>query len=169
MGKMFGGVSAPEAKDEFYNAARFAQTAFFDPMMTGFNDLNSVIRNQLFGNLDQLREKFGTIGASIIQVLNSMIAKMIEMAIASLAVIALSGGTFGLGDFFNIFKMIGGGKETPGSLLFGGSDQMTSTGNSIVNGSRNQVVQVVGISKIQGDDILITYKNAESKRNYARI
>jgi len=30
-------------------------------------------------------------------------------------------------------------------------------------------VQVVGISKIQGDDILITYKNAESKRNYARI
>jgi hypothetical protein len=148
--------------------AKFAQTVFFEPMMTGFNDLNSVIRNELFGNLDQLKEKFGTIGASIIQVLNSMIAKMIEMAIASLAVIMLSGGTFGLGDFFSVFKMIGGGKETPGSLLFGGDDEVRSTGNRMVtSGSRPQVVQIVGESKIKNDYILLSYKNAEYKRSVA--
>jgi len=74
--------------------ARMYDNLFFNPMKDGFNDLNSVIRNELFGSLDEMKNKFGVLGASIIQALNSVIAKLLETAImASIVSIATGGST----------------------------------------------------------------------------
>jgi hypothetical protein len=110
-------IQQAQVNNEFYDSSKMIQTTFFDPMLNGFNDLNSVIRNELFGTLEEMKNRFGVLGAAVIQAVNSIIAKIVELSIASLAVVALSGGTFGIGDFLNIFKMIAGGKESAGSLL----------------------------------------------------
>lgn len=90
---------------------------FFDPIKQGFSDINSSIRNNLFGSLDELKNKFGAVGASIIQALQNIIAKLIETAILATILSVVSGGTAGGGmSFITAFKGLAGGKSA-GSLL----------------------------------------------------
>jgi len=141
--------------------ARMYDNLFFNPMKDGFNDLNSVIRNELFGSLDEMKNKFGVLGASIIQALNSVIAKLLETAImASIVSIATGGST----SFIGAFTSIASGTASAGSMIMG-SNRMA---NQMVMGGGAQVIQIVGESRIKDDHILIQYKRANSVRKAVR-
>lgn len=142
---------------------------FFNPMKDGFNDLNSVIRNELFGTLDEMKKRFGTVGASIIQALNAVIAKLIEVAIASAIVTFATGGTV---NFGTAFKAISSGTGSAGSLIFGGGD--VTSNNKMADqmimgssGSRGMKIEVVG--KLGNDAIYLAGNRFLSMENAARL
>lgn len=146
---------------ELQDKAKMYDNLFFNPMKDGFNDLNSVIRNELFGSLDEMKNKFGVLGASIIQALNSVIAKLLETAImASIVSIATGGST----SFIGAFTSIASGTASAGSMIMG-SNRMA---NQMVMGGGAQVIQIVGESRIKDDHILIQYKRANSVRKAVR-
>jgi hypothetical protein len=165
------GVNVPEmGREEATQDFKFYDNMFFNPMQQGFNDLNSIIRNQLFGTLDELKNKFGVIGASIIQALQAVIAKLIETAIMAGVLALITGGNFG-----SIFSFLGSGGSGGQvmSALGGGSpvgkvntgkiaNQMATTG-----GNRGITVNVVG--KLGNDAIYISGQRHLAMQNATRI
>ena len=148
-------------------SARMYDNLFFNPMKDGFNDLNSVIRNELFGTLDEMKNRFGVVGASIIQALNAVVAKLIEVAIASAIVTIATGGTVSFGT---AFSAISSGTSSAGPLILGGRGGQKIADNMATGGTRGlQRIQVIGETRLAGNDILITYRSAEAKQNLARI
>lgn len=152
---------------ELQDKVKMYDNLFFNPMKDGFNDLNSVIRNELFGTLDEMKNRFGVVGASIIQSLNAVIAKLIEVAIASAIVTIATGGTVSFGT---AFSAISSGTSSSGSLIMGGRGGQKIANSMATGGTRGlQRIQVVGETRLAGNDILITYRSAEAKQNLARI
>ncbi len=161
------GGKGSEDDSELKDKVKMYDNLFFNPMKDGFNDLNSVIRNELFGTLDEMKNRFGVVGASIIQSLNAVIAKLIEVAIASAIVTIATGGTVSFGT---AFSAISSGTSSSGSLIFGGKGGQKIANSMATGGTRGlQRIQVVGETRLAGNDILITYRSAEAKQNLARI
>jgi len=140
---------------------------FFDPLKQGFSDINSAIRNELFGSLDELKNKFGAIGASIIQSLQNVVAKLLETALlAGIVSLITGGGSTGL-SFVQAFSSLAGGSSA-GSLITGGKSNRIA--NQMITGSsrvaNRMKIEVVG--KLRGQDIYFSGNGYEAIRNVAR-
>ena len=164
IGKPRGVNIAPMAKEEASKDYRLFDNLFFDPMKQGFNDLNSVIRNKLFGSLDELQKKFGTVGAAIIQALQAVIAKLIETAIMTSVLSLITGGNWG-----SIFSFLGsGGSGSEVMTALGGKSGRTIGSGRVVDqlvsgsGSANRAITVNVVGKLRGRELYLLNENEKS-------
>lgn len=132
---------------------------FFDPLRAGFRAVSDEIRQGLFGSLDDLKAKFGNVGAAIIQSLNQVIVKLIEMSLAA-SILSLFPGA---GNFGAIFMSLlkPGSLTTPTKNSTGDTNDIIA-GRLVGGGSVAQQVQVVVQGKLSGGDIYLSGKNYES-------
>lgn len=179
-------------EEQLREATNAYNSLFFDPVRAGFRALSDEIRQGLFGSLDDLKNKFGNVGAAIIQSLNNVIAKLMETALVSALLSAIFPGSVRFASIFQSILMPGGlvtSKKADGGWIhepvFGvgrsgktyllgesGSEYVMNNrmaNNIIGGGSAMQNIKVEVVGKIRSGDIYLSYKHAESLSNLVKL
>jgi uncharacterized protein YjaG (DUF416 family) len=161
-----------ETQQELREVQRVYNSMLFDPVAAGFRALAGEIRQGLFGSLDDLQAKFGTVGAAIIESLSQVIAKLIEVAIMSAVLSAFFPGAGGFGNIFQSMLGLDFTPSIPGLKSVGGlGAKNTSTGISPMPTSFAPSMMRPIIAPIYvGDDQIGTLViNAMGRASYRRI